>query len=171
MQLYILGAGEFSCCVSELASATGNYNAVHFLDDDRSKEGVVGSICECAQFVNEDSEFIVAIGNGEVRMRLLDTLKEMRATVATLVHPRAYVSETAELQAGTIVMPMAVVNSNTIVGRGCIVDCSTVVDHNCCIGEGIHIKPGAVVRPGNTLKAGTAVSTGEVIEARTRRGN
>lgn len=164
MQLYILGAGEFSYCVSELATATGKYDAVHFLDDDRSKDRVVGSFSELDRFVSEDSEFIVAIGNNAVRMRLLDTLEAAHATVAVLVHPRAYVSDTARIRPGTIVMPMAVVNSNTSVGRGCIVDCGAIIDHNCEIGDGIHFRPGAIVRPRTSLAAGTIVSAGEVVD-------
>ncbi len=164
MQLYILGAGEFSYCVSELAMATGRYDAVHFLDDDRRKDNVVGSISEIDRFVSGDSEFIVAIGNNEVRMRLLAALEAAGAALAVLIHPRAYVSDTACIAAGSIVMPMAVVNSNTAVGQGCIVDCGAIVDHNCEIGDGIHIRPGAIVRPRTALAAGTIVSAGEVVD-------
>lgn len=164
MQLYILGAGEFSYCVAELAMATGRYDAVHFLDDDTGKDNVVGSIREFDRFVSEESEFIVAIGNNDVRMRLLAALEAAHAVVAVLIHPRAYVSESARIQSGSIVMPMAVVNSNTTVGRGCIVDCGTIIDHNCEIGDGIHFRPGAIVRPRTKLAAGTIVSAGEVVD-------
>ena len=164
MQLYILGAGEFSYCVAELAMATGKYDAVHFLDDDTGKDNVVGSIGEIDRFVSEGSEFVVAIGNNEVRMRLLAALEAAHASVAVLIHPRAHVSDSARLQPGTIVMPMAVVNSNTAIGRGCIVDCGTIIDHNCEIGDGIHFRPGAIVRPRTILESGTIVSAGEVVD-------
>ena len=53
--------------------------------------------------------------------------------IATLIHPKAVVSNSAEIAAGCVVMAGAVINGGTKLCKGSIVNTSSSVDHDCVI--------------------------------------
>lgn len=65
--------------------------------------------------------------------------------VLTLVHPRAFVADDANLDEGCQVLPMAAVCSGAVLGRGVIVNTRASVDHGCELASGVHVAPGATL--------------------------
>lgn len=166
MELIILGAGGFGRVVADVARQLGRYEIVRHLDD-KAGENVVGELSAFTSKVNADTEFFVSFGNNALRREWLDKISQAGGRIATLIHPRAYVSPTANIASGCIVMPMAIVNTECRIARGCIVDSASIVDHGCLIEECSHICPGAIVRAENRIEAGSRIASGTVIEART----
>ena len=167
MRLIILGAGGFGHVIRDLAEQSGAYIDIRFLDDGKTGPEVLGSCGEYKDYVNEETEMFPAFGSNSIRLEWLDRLQAAGVEVPTFVHDRAYVSPTSTVGAGSVVMPMAVVNTLCRIERGCIVDCSAVVDHGCVIEEGVHLSAGAVVRAENCVPAGTRLEANEVIAPRT----
>ena len=110
-KLLILGAGGYGKTVADLASQLGCYDKIAFLDDGRSGEGILGRCSEFVSFADGNTEMYPAFGNSTIRMHWLKSLRDAGVTVPALVHPRAYVSPTARLGFGTVVLPMSVVNT------------------------------------------------------------
>ena len=161
-KLLILGAGGYGQTVYDLAMQLGRYDKIAFLDD--RKPGVLGKCEEFALFADEDTEIYPAFGDNETRLHWLERLEDAGVPVPVLVHPRAYVSPTAQLDPGTVVLPMAVVNTNVRTESGCIVNIGALVDHDCVLETGAHIAPGAVVKAGNRIPAAMKIDSGEVIQ-------
>lgn len=90
----------------------------------------------------------VAIGNADVRRRLMDRAEAAGRALPALVHPHAWVAPDARLAAGVIVAAGAVVESGCDVGRGAIVDVGVVLDHDCTVAGFAHVRGGAVRGPG-----------------------
>ena len=165
-RLIILGAGGFGRTVADMAQQLGVYGEIRHLDD-KAAENVVGPLRGYGEHVGDDTEFIVALGNNELRKSLIYSILESGGKIATLIHPKAYVSPRATIGSGCIVLPMAVVNTEVSVGMGCIVNCGAIIDHGCAIEECCHISPGAIVKAENRIAALSKIESGEVIANRT----
>ena len=165
-KLIILGAGGFGRTVADVARQLGRYEEVCHLDD-KPGEGVVGPLAAFTGDLSETTEFFVAFGNNALRLEWLKRIKAAGGRLATLIHPMAYVSPTATVECGSIVMPMAVVNTAVHIGHGCIINCGCIIDHNCVIEKGCHICLGAIVKAENRIAALSKIEAGCIIENRT----
>lgn len=162
MRLVIFGGGGHGKTVADIAEQLG-YGEIVNLDDafeDRPLSSFVN-------YIDEDTWFIPAFGNNELRMKCISDVREHGGKVATLVHPSAYVSPKASVGEGTVVLPKAVVNTGVEVKDGCIVNLGSIVDHGTVIEDGVHLCCGAIVKAENRIAALSKIEAGEVVEART----
>ena len=160
--LLIIGAGQYGQVAREVAEAIGIFNKVSFLDD--NSELSIGKTEDMADFAEDYSDAIVAMGNPELKRKFYAMLKEAGFKVATLVHPRAYVSPSAVISEGCIIEPMAVVHTEAKVGACTFVSAGAVVNHNAVIGEASHIDIGSCVKARAVVETGVKVEAGEVFE-------
>lgn len=79
---------------------------------------------------------------------------------------RDLTSPTAEVEAGTVVLPLAIINTDCRIQSGCIINCGSIVDHGCVIEEGVHISPGTVIKAENRIPRATKIEAGEVVPLR-----
>ena len=166
-RLIILGAGGFGQTVADLARQSGKYSEICFLDDGKAGPGILGKISDFAAFGSGDTEMLPALGNNHLRLELARKIELAGMVLASLVHARAYVSPEAEIAAGTVILPMAVVNSHCKVGRACIINCGAIIDHGCIIEDGVHVCVGAAVNAENRITALSKIEACQVIECRT----
>jgi len=89
----------------------------------------------------------LAIGGarGSARTHILDLFARASFQLPALVHPRAYVCETATLGRASQVLTNATVASHARLGDGCIINHNAVVDHDTIIGNGVHLAPSATL--------------------------
>ena len=152
--LVIIGASGHGKVIADIAEKNGYINIV-FLDDNRNVAScgnyrVVGQCKDASCY--KDSDFIVAIGNAEIRRRIQSELIAGGLRVVTLVHPAATVAISAKIGVGSVVMAGAVVNPYAEIGQGCIINTCASVDHDCKIGNYVHISVGSHVA--GTVKIG-----------------
>lgn len=162
-KLLILGAGGYGKTVADVARQLGTYQKIGFLDDARGGSEILGKCEEYHLFCHGDTEVYPAFGDNQVRKMWMERLLEEDIPVATLVHPQAYVSPTAKLGEGVVVLPMAVVNTGCTVEDGCIINIGTLVDHDCVVEEYVHLCPGVVVKAQNRIPGENRVESGTVI--------
>jgi len=165
--LLILGAGGHGKVVADTAAA-GQWEKVAFLDDRHPSLKtvldwpVLGSIKDAEQFLQEYDGFCVAIGNNNLRTKLLKLYLDQGFSAPCLVHPTAYISPSAALSPGCVVFAQGVVNPGTHVGAGSIINTGASVDHDCALGEGVHLCPGVrlagEVSVGQQTTLGTSVA-------------
>ena len=164
-KLLILGAGGYGKTVADVAALL-DYDEIRFLDDSRTGENILGKCEEYARFVDRETDIYPAFGHNGHRMKWLDIFMRSGLSVPTLVHPRAYVSPTAKIGAGTVVLPMAVVNTGVTVEAGCIINIGALVDHDTVIEAGCHLAPGAIVKAENRIKAGSKIESDIIVQNR-----
>ena len=164
-KLLILGAGGYGKTVADVAAQLG-YDEIRFLDDGRAGPDILGKCDEYSKFLDSDTEIYPAFGYHAYRMKWLTVFLEKELSVPVLIHPRAYVSPTAKIGVGTVVLPMAVVNTGVTVQEGCIINIGALVDHDCVIEAGCHLAPGAVVKAENRIRAGSKIESDIVIQNR-----
>lgn len=87
-RIVILGAGGYAKTVADIAEQL-NYEVVAMLDD--KLPGF--ELSTFASYINEmDVEVIPAFGNNEFRLSWCEHIQSLGITLATLIHPTAYVS-------------------------------------------------------------------------------
>jgi sugar O-acyltransferase (sialic acid O-acetyltransferase NeuD family) len=156
--LAILGAGGHGMVVAEAAALCARWTDIHFYDDalgavpQIAAWPVVGKISHLLEQLKltgpRPIEVMVAIGHNAARASAMEHLAEHGARFATVVHPRAYLSPSATIGAGSVALAGSVVNSRSHLGEGCIVNVGTVVDHDVKIGSFAHLGPGCVIAGG-----------------------
>lgn len=178
--LLILGAGGHGRVVAEADELENRWNEIAFLDDrnDVAKvlnHNIIGKINEYEKFLGQYDYAVVAIGDNEKRLNLIQKLSKAGYKIPVIIHPRAWVSNYSTIGEGSVILAGAVVNTNANIGKGCIININSSIDHDSTIEDGVHVCSGAVVRsmchigemsylgagscmkPQSTLKAKTVV--------------
>ena len=140
-KLIIIGASGHGKVVADIAVQNG-YQEIVFLDDNEAvkscgKYPVIGKTDEARRL---DGDIIVAIGNANIRKRILESMGGMK--LATLIHPAAVVANDVVIGEGTVAMAGAVVNPGAILGKGCIVNTCASIDHDCRVSDYVHVAVG-----------------------------
>ena len=184
MRLIIIGAGGHGQAVREVANALrkylteeGNENII-FLDDRYrdapNKEQRYGTVIykiagmcdEYQKYINQDTEFYPAFGDNKRRLEWEEKIIRAGGMLATIIHPTAYIAESAIIKPGTVIFPKAIINTGCMIGNACIINMGAIVDHGCVLEDACHINSGAIVMAENKVPKYTKVDSGEVVEAR-----
>lgn len=174
-RLVILGAGGHAKMVIEAAQSQGAYEPTLCLAHiDDLVPNVLGVAVEpesdqrLMALQRDGFHAFVAVGSNRLRRKLCDKLQSLGLPLATIISSRAWVSPSASIGIGTIVMPGAIIGAAANVGRGAIINTSASVDHDGVIGDYVHIAPGVHLAGCVTIGAGSFLGVGSsVIPERT----
>jgi len=138
-RLIIAGASGHGKVIADIAVATG-YEEIVFLDDNEEIQECAGFpvVGKVAELKNMEGDKFVAIGNPVVRERI-----QSQINAITLIHPMAVISRNVTIGEGSAVMAGAVINSDAVLGKGCIVNTCASIDHDCVIEDYVHVSVGA----------------------------
>lgn len=163
-QLVIIGASGHGKVVADIAGRTG-YDDIRFLDDNEELVSCSGwpVIGKCGDFTDLNCDFIVAIGNPEVRQHIVVQLEDAGKTIVTLIHPNAVIAQNVIIGIGTVVMAGAVINPGAKIGVGCIINTCASVDHDCVLEDFVHIAVGAHVAGTCTIGERTWIGAGATV--------
>jgi len=115
----------------------------------------------------------VAIGGnrGNERLTVQQWLQKQGIQPLTVIHPRAFVANDAEVGLGSQILAMSAVCTNVKLGDAVIVNTSASVDHDCVIGSGVHIGPGAHLAGEVHVEEHSFIGTGAIVLPRLRIGH
>ena len=160
-QLLIIGAGGHGKVVADTAEAAG-YSDVAFLDQswpERTRNGrwqiigVPGS---------EDARLFCAVGANDARARIFSEFDLSGSPC--LVHPRATLSPSVPMGAGTLVVAGSIVNADARIGRGVILNTGCSIDHDCVLEDFVHVSPGARLAGGVSVGQRSWIGIGAVVK-------
>ena len=159
-KLVIIGAGGHAKVIADSALKIG-YKDIVFLDDNAAGEcmgfPVVGKICDIPTLNNENTDFVIGIGNNSVRKRIAESYD---VNWTSIVHPSAQIAINASVGKGTVVMAGAIINASAKVGDHCIINTAAVVEHDNLIGNYVHLSPRATLSGTVTVGDNTWIGTG-----------
>jgi sugar O-acyltransferase (sialic acid O-acetyltransferase NeuD family) len=115
---------------------------------------------------------LVAIGghSGSDRMIIKNIFRDAGLRLDPLIHPSAFVCDTATLGEGSQVLAQAVVAAESKLGDACIVNHKASVDHECILGDGVHLAPGATICGCVTVGDNVMIGAGSVVLPRLKIG-
>jgi sugar O-acyltransferase (sialic acid O-acetyltransferase NeuD family) len=166
--LVVIGAGGHGAVVAEAAASAG-WNVIGFLDDRATEEvlglAVLGPVAAAGGLAVAHAA--LGIGDNDDRLGQLRRLSRDAALLfPPIVHGFAWVSPSAQLRSGAVVMAGAIVQARAVIGEAACVNTRASVDHDCVLESSAHVAPGASlagnVRVGEcaTVGAGAAIVPG-----------
>jgi sugar O-acyltransferase (sialic acid O-acetyltransferase NeuD family) len=166
MAVVVYGAGGQARVLVELMDRAGICPVAGLVDDNPDLHGtkidgipVLGPIDKLASLirVHRIHRAVIAVGNNAGRKKFADHARSLGLRLPVLIHPNAYVSPTAKLGDGTVIMAGAVVSAHATLGELCIVNTQASIDHDCYLGDCVHIAPGVTLAGNVTIGNGTLV--------------
>ena len=169
--LIVYGAGGHGKVVAEAALSSG-WDVRGFVDDNPAKQnstllgkkivaiGAESAVTYCRQ---HRCRTVVALGNNRARHRTYQFLVQNDIVIATVIHPAATVSPSAQIGDGTVVFAGVTVNADTVTGASVILNTGCTVDHDNTLDDCAHIAPGAHTGGGVSIGTGTHIGIGASI--------
>jgi sugar O-acyltransferase (sialic acid O-acetyltransferase NeuD family) len=143
--LVLWGAGGHGAVVRDTALATRGFSTITFVDDSGGPGSHMYGSSEGLSSLDPASHvLLVSIGDNRSRARCFEIAGRL-LPLATVIHPSAIVSPSAQIGEGSVIMPRAVINAGAVIGRNSIVNTGAVVEHHCRIGDHTHVGPGSVL--------------------------
>ena len=163
--LLIIGAGGHGQCIAEVASLSGEFSQIVFLDDSWQPGGdqasnLIGRIEQLAEHKHSFSHVIIGIGNNNVREKIHTKVLGQGMNLATLIHPTAFISTSAQIGKGTVVFAGVVIGSNTRIGDNVIINCNSTVDHDGFVDDLVHIGVGVQLAGSSHIGRGAFIQAG-----------
>lgn len=157
-RLIIIGAGGHGKVIADNAIKNG-YTDICFVDDHATGTcmgfPIVGTGADVSSLDNGKTDFIIGVGNNEIRKRIAEAHD---VNWVTLVHPSAQIGACVSIGKGTVVMAGAIINPCASIGEHCIINTGAIVEHDNVVEDYVHISPnaalGGAVRVGNLTHVG-----------------
>jgi len=172
LPLVLLGGGGHCKACVDVVEAAGRWEILGILDlPARVGErvlgySIVGTDERVAEFAAVGASFLVSIGQigtAALRRRAYERIRAAGAALATVVSPLAYVSPSAAVGPGSIVMHRAVVNAGATIGRNVIINTMALVEHDARVDDHCHVATAAVVNGAAAIGAGSFVGSNAVV--------
>ncbi len=168
--ILVYGAGGHGRSLVALIQNLGTYEIAGFLDDgyELGEEvyglKILGGADHLHDLADKGIRMAVngvgGIGDLQIRLSVFDKLSKAGFFCPRLIHPTAFIEESAILSDGVQVFPFAYVGTEVDVGFGTIINTGVIVSHNCQLGQYVNLSPGA------TLAGGVIVNEGALVGMR-----
>jgi sugar O-acyltransferase (sialic acid O-acetyltransferase NeuD family) len=109
---------------------------------------VIGSDEDIPRFASKYKNFLITIGqikHTEKRVSIYESVTKHGGYLPVIISPKAYVSASAVIGEGTIIMHNSLVNAKAVIGKSCIINTGALVEHEASIGDFCHISTHAIV--------------------------
>lgn len=151
--ILIGGGGHCKSCI-EVVHSTGQYEIAGIVDK-KEKMGqkvmgydIIGSDEDLPELRKKYSHALITIGqikSSKLRVSVFEKLKSLDYNLDPIIASTAYVSPSASIGEGSIVMHHVIINAETIIQDNCILNTKTLIEHDVEIGSHCHISTASVV--------------------------
>ena len=167
-KIVIFGTGGYSACVAEAAEAMGHEVVCRIA-------GPEGAVPHGHWRVQQETVFladpvrpmlgVIAVGDSHRREQLAGRIMAALPgfTFCRIIHPRAVLSPSARIGAGTVVLAGAVVGAGVTLGHHVLLFANTVVEHGSELGDYVSTAPGAMIGGDVMIGARSFIGIGAAI--------
>lgn len=172
IELLLIGAGGHCRSCIDIISCIPKFGIAGVVDRDGTdlKEvmgyNIIGTDSNLEVLLDNFNQVHIAVGQiktPKIRINLFNRAKSYGAEFPFIVSPTAYLSQTANIGEGTVLMHLTVVNSSAEVGRNCIINNKALIEHDSIIGPHCHISTGVLINGGVVIEEGCFVGSGAII--------
>jgi sugar O-acyltransferase (sialic acid O-acetyltransferase NeuD family) len=177
----IYGGGGHAKALIELMRAEGKYRVNGVLDDHLPVGSQILGVPVLgggdyllrlrAQGIGLVVNAVGGIGDITPRLKIYEKIKAAGLKVPTVVHPRAFIEQSAQLAEGQQVFFNCYVGSDVRVGYGCILNTGSILSHDCVLADFVNISPGAILAGSVQVGQRTLIGMGVTINLGVKVGN
>jgi sugar O-acyltransferase (sialic acid O-acetyltransferase NeuD family) len=151
--ILIGGGGHCISCI-DVIKLNNQYEIIGILDspdkigNEISGFKVIGTDDDIPFLASKYENFLITIGqikSPSIRIKLYDSVKKSKGKLPIIVSPKAYVSESAYIDEGTIIMHNAIINAKAQIGKNCIINTGALIEHEASVGDFCHVSTNATV--------------------------
>lgn len=143
-------------------------NNANDLDDFDFNVGILGD--ENTYKIKKQDRFLIAIGNIDIKKKVVAKLKKKGAQFLTLIHPTAIVSKTAKIGQGVIICPFAIVSDHVIVEDFVLLNFYSSCGHDAKVGKYCVLSPYATLNGFAVLEDEVFLGTHSTVTPKTKIG-
>lgn len=168
MQKYVvIGTGGHANSILDLIRSTGGRVEYFFGIEDtvyQHKEIPVFELTKFKQF-SSDYKYVFGIGDFTIRNRVFKEMRldEQNLNFPPLIHPTAYVSNSASVGDGTVIFANSYIGPNSNIGKFCIVNTGAIIEHDCHLGDQNFLAPGTILAGNVTINNLCFIGMGSLI--------
>jgi sugar O-acyltransferase (sialic acid O-acetyltransferase NeuD family) len=173
MKAFIFGAGSHGRVTLDILKAQGGYEIIEFIDENedlwKSKINnslVAGGLEYLDKQDKRNCKVVVALGNCDTRLIVVEKIKEMSISFFNAIHPSAIITDSAILGEGNIIGANVIVNSNAKIGNHIILNNNAIIEHDTIIEDGANISPMVLIGGRVVIKEKAFLGMGSVIMPR-----
>lgn len=173
------GGGHCKSCI-EVIEGTNEYKIVGILD---KKElvgtevmgyKIVGTDSDIEKYFKKGCSFLVTIGqikSAKTRKIIYKKLISLDADLPVIISKNAYVSPSAKIGKGTIIMGFSYVNADVCIGENTIINTGCLIEHDAIVGSHTHISTKAIMNGDSCIGDEAFLGSGAIISNQTEVGN
>lgn len=174
-KIYIFGSGAQGRVILDILLSQYPLSTYYFVDDSSEKQeqilNGVEVISQEQMFRQNSNPYIhVAIGNNDLREKLINEFDSKGCQIINAIHSTAVIVPSATIGKGCMIGIHSIVNSNAKIADGCIINTNVIVEHDTVIENFASISPGAVIGGRVVIKEKAFISSNATIHARVEIG-
>lgn len=175
LKLVIIGAGGHGRDLYDIYRAKYTFidkelEFIGFLDDDPNKQpkegrniGPIKDYIRLLSSYGRDLRYAIGINDPVVRSEIDKIVYSYYARPASLIHPSAYISRSAQYEEGLVMGPHSALTPGVVLGRHVHINSGASVNQNSRIGKYCTISPGARVCGDVTIGERTSLGANSTI--------
>ena len=188
--IVFLGGGGHSLSCCDILHQDKVFNLIGFIDTNKNallKENGykwLGSNDTLEDVIKKYKNIFICIGyikKPNKRIYFYEESKKFGGLFPILKSKFAYVSQTAFVEEGSLIMNGVNINAKVHIGKNCIINTNAVIEHGANVGNHVHIAPsatilgdvnigdecfigaGAIIREGISIGKGIIIKAGELV--------
>jgi len=170
IKVVIVGAGGFGkevlWALLEHNKNLKKYDIMGFLDDDKNKQDqiisgkkVLGNTEWALKNKIENTKYVIAIGNGKTRKKIINKIKKKDDEFLTVIHPSTIISDSVIIGKGTVVQAGTIITVDVKIGGHCRIDTNCTIAHDSKISDFVDLSPGVHINGNNKIQTGAFVGS------------
>jgi sugar O-acyltransferase (sialic acid O-acetyltransferase NeuD family) len=171
-QIILVGGGGHCISCIDVIRSEGKFQIIGILDiteklgSKLSDIEVIGTDDDIPRFASENRNFLITVGQIKTtfkRIKIYNTIKKCGGNLPVIISPRAYVSNSATIGEGTIVMHNSLINASAVIGNACIINTGALIEHEVFVGDFCHISTQSILNGQVKLGRNSFIGSNAVI--------
>jgi len=172
-KVVIIGAGGFGREVLDIFIAENKvsqkWEVLGFVDENPKLHGqilngypVLGSFNWFKTINSKEVKVVVAIGDNEVKKRVVDKAKDQGLMFCNIVHPAVIMTPFVSMGEGVIITAGVILTNQIRIGNHVIINLDVTIGHDTIIEDFVNLNPGVHINGNNKIGEGAYIGSGAV---------
>ena len=172
-KIIIIGSGGHAKACLDVLLSEKKFEFKGFIDNEIKNKNILGTDDDLKKIFKKIKYVMIGIGQIKspiYRLRIFRKLKKIGFLLPVIRSSFSYVSKSAKIEEGTVIMHGAIINANAKIGKNTIINSKALIEHDAIIGDNCHISTNSTVNGGSIVGDNTFVGSRAVITNNIRIG-